>query len=107
MRRRPINQQCYGGSSFEAADNFDESEGIITDNQRLDIPSSPRGLAEFGKVCARFRQCDDLQPDTLLRQQWTAEFPIAQVRRQQKNAAFVGLRFLKIFPAAGLAEQIV
>src|ERR1051325_972743 len=106
-RRRSVHQQGHRSAGFQPPDNFHESKRIVTNHQRVNVPSRARRLAQFGKTLVRFRQGHDLQSDPASRQPRPAEFPVAQMGRNQQNAAPLFLRSDEMLPTRGLAQQLL
>src|SRR6185436_6134652 len=87
--------------------HFDDCKWIFADHQRLDAPSGARCFAQLGEAAPWFRERDDLQLVAPLGEQRPAEFPIAEMRREQQYAAFTFLRIEEILPAAEFREHFL
>src|SRR5262249_3491197 len=59
--RRPVDQQCDVRAGFEASNDFEESERVVANDQRLDVPTSAGLLPELCEAIARFAQGHNLK----------------------------------------------
>jgi hypothetical protein len=101
-----VDEEGHHAPVFQAADDLNEREGVIAHHQGFDTALQTGAGAEFGKPRARFGLGDDEGLNVLALEEEAAEFPIADMRSDQEDAA--ACRNLEeIRPVSCTREEIV
>lgn len=100
-----IDQQGYGGSSLQAADHLHEGKWIFPDDECFDSPARARILPQFCERCLRFGLGNDQEGNPAFAEERSAKLPVAQMRRQEKQAASTRSGSFKTFPLVGRDAQ--
>jgi hypothetical protein len=83
--RGAVDQEGDGGAMFEMTDNFEKRKGILLNDEGLDAPARARGTAQFRQGGMRFFHGQGQELNAVPGKQGGAKFPVAEVRRDEKN----------------------
>ena len=87
LRRRPVKRYRQGRPRLKPFDDLHKGKTVLADDQGLNPATPPQRDAKVGQAIIGFGLGEDRQRDAELGQQQTAMLPIAEVERDEQDAA--------------------
>jgi hypothetical protein len=106
-RWRAIDQEGDGGALLEAPYDFEESEGVASDDDGFDAASGAGSAADFCERRVRFFHGEGEERDAVFGEERRAEFPVAEVRSDEEDAAFALEGFEERAGAFEVTEEMI